>query len=118
VKISPKRSPKFILEEGQTSRECHVKQEVPNSKGKECHVKKSGQEDRKTARSCHLCSRGMACPFQVARPCHLCSHGTIVPLLCCYGMALKCGISCLFGEQLVLARFSLIVVFFFFLMLL
>ena len=30
--------------------ECHVKQAVPNSKGREGHAKKSGLKDRKTVR--------------------------------------------------------------------
>ena len=49
MKISLKRSPKSIFEEGQISSECHVKQAVPNSKGRECHAKKTDQEDRKVA---------------------------------------------------------------------
>jgi len=70
VKISRERSPKYILEEGQTSRECHVKQAVTNSKGRECHAKKSGQEDRKTARLARAKWHGRATCAAVARPCH------------------------------------------------
>ena len=42
--MSPKRSPKSIFEEGQTSRECHVKREVSDSKDKACHAEKVGEE--------------------------------------------------------------------------
>jgi len=91
VKISPKRSPKSILEEGQASRECHVKQAVPNSKDRECHTKKTDQEDRKVARAACATTAGWA------RPCHLCSCCTAVPLLCA-GVAqhLKSEFLCLF----------------------
>ena len=50
MKISPKRNPKSILEEGQTSRECHVKQAVPDSKGRACRAKKAGEADKEVAR--------------------------------------------------------------------
>jgi len=60
VKISPKRSPKSILEEGQTNRECHVKPAVPNSKGRACHAKKIGEKDREVARP--AVPQGMAVP--------------------------------------------------------
>ena len=54
MKISPKRSPKSILEEGQTSRECHVKQAVPDSKGRACHTTKLGEADKKVARAARV----------------------------------------------------------------
>jgi len=58
VKISPKRSLKSILVEGQTSRECHVKPAVPNSKGKAFHGKKIGEEDREVAwPACATCTK-------------------------------------------------------------
>ena len=64
MKISPKRSLKSILEEGQTGRECHVKPAVPNSKGKAFHGKKIGEEDREVARLA-----GATCA-EVARSAH------------------------------------------------
>ena len=78
MKISPKRSPKSILEEGQTSRECHIKQAVPNSTGRKCHAKKIDHEDRKVARAARATTAGWA-RLARARPCHLCSLGTAVP---------------------------------------
>ena len=33
--------------------ECHVKQAVPNSKGRACHAKEIEKEDRKLAQSVH-----------------------------------------------------------------
>jgi len=80
VKISPKRSPKSILEEGRTSRECHIKQAVPDSKGRACHVKKIREEDREW--------RGQLMPQGTAVPPVQNSHGqgvlsgTAMPLLC------------------------------------
>ena len=60
MKISPKRSPKSILEEGQTSRKCHVKQAVPDSKGRACHATKPGEADRKVARATRATRHGRA----------------------------------------------------------
>ena len=56
MRISPKRSPKSILEEGQTSKECHVKQAVPDSKGRASHATKPGETDRKVARAARATS--------------------------------------------------------------
>ena len=74
MKISPKKHPKSILEEGQTSREYNVKQAVPDSKGRACHVKKAGEADKEVAQP------DRATWAEVARPCHMCSSGTAVPL--------------------------------------
>ena len=65
-----KISPKSILEEGQTNRECHVKQAVPNSKARECHAKKSGQEDRKTARPSRTKWHGSGTTMPLVQPWH------------------------------------------------
>ena len=90
MKINQKRSPKSILEEGQTSRKCHVKQAVLDSKGRVCHATKPGEADRK-----------------VARPCHLYSGGTAVPPSPWCGPALKYGVFVLLRDSFSLARFSL-----------
>ena len=66
--MSPKRSPKSIFEEGQTSRECHVKQAVPDSKGRTCHAEKVGEEDRDSAREDRATRHGCATCAKVARP--------------------------------------------------
>jgi len=70
--MSPKRNPKSIFEEDQTSRECHVKQAVLDSKGRACHAEKVGEEDRDSAREDRATRHGRATCAKVARPCHLC----------------------------------------------
>ena len=70
-----KISPKSILEEGQTSRECHVKQAVPDSKGRACHATKSGEADRKVARAARATRHGHATWAEVARPDRAMWHG-------------------------------------------
>jgi len=82
--MSPKRSPKSIFEEGQTSRECHVKQAVPNSKGRACHVEKVGEEDIDST------WEDRATGAEVARPARATS-AMVRP-------DFKCGFSCFFGE--------------------
>jgi len=67
VKISPKRSPNSILEEGQTSRKCQVKRAVPNSKGRACHMKKIGEEVREVAWPAHATRHSRATCAEVAR---------------------------------------------------
>jgi len=66
LKISPKRCPKSILEEAQTSKECHVKQAVLDSKGRACPATKPGEANRKMARAAR------ATWAEVTWPCHLC----------------------------------------------
>ena len=58
--MSPKRSPKSIFEEGQTSREYHVKQAVPESKGRACHAEKVGEEDKNSAQEDRATRHGRA----------------------------------------------------------
>ena len=86
MKISPKRSPKSILEEDQTSRECHIKQAVANHKGRACHAKKAGEADREVARPDRATRHGRATCVKVAwLDCAMwhgratCSSGTAVP---------------------------------------
>jgi len=73
--MSPKRSPKSIFEEGQTSRECHVKQAVPNSKGRACYAKKVEEEDRDSARAARATRHGRATYAVVAWPARAMWHG-------------------------------------------
>jgi len=91
-----KISPKSIFEEGQTSREWHEKQAVPDSKARACHATEVGEVDRKAARPCHMCSSGTAAPAL-----HWCSS------------SLNIGVFVMFVEQLLLARFSFVAAFFF-----
>jgi len=72
---SPKRNLKSIFQEGQTSRECHVKQAVPDSKGRECHAKETDQEDRKVARAARAMWHDRATCAMVARPARAMWHG-------------------------------------------
>jgi len=73
--MSPKRSPKSIFEEGQTSRECHVKQAVPDSKGRACHAEKVGEEDRDSAQEEHATRHDRATWAELARPSRAMWHG-------------------------------------------
>jgi len=72
---SPKRSLKSIFQEGQNNRECHVKQAVPDSKGRECHTKKIDQEDRKVAPATRATRHGRATCAVVAQLARAMWHG-------------------------------------------
>ena len=70
-----KEAQKFILEEAQTSRVYHVKQAVPNSKGKTCHAKETKDEDRKSARSARAKGHDRATKIGRARSTRAKRHG-------------------------------------------
>ena len=90
----PKKKPK-ILEECQTNRECHVKQAMPDSKGRACHAKNIGEEDRDSAREDRATRHGRA-TSAVVRP------------------DFQCGFSCFFRREIVLARVFFVASCFFF----
>jgi len=91
LKKSPKRSLKSIFEEGQTSRECHVKQAMPDSKDRECHVKKTDQEDRKVAWAARATWHGRATTVRWARPDRAMWHGRATCVAC--GTANPCHVA-------------------------
>jgi len=93
--MSLKRSPKSIFEEGQTSRECHAKQVVPDSKGRVCHAEKVGEEDRDSTQEDRAIRHGRATWAEVARPAHAMWHDRATSAV--VRPDFKCGFSCFFG---------------------
>ena len=108
LKISSKRSPKSIFEEGQTSRECNVKQAVSDSKGGSATRRKLTKRTEKWHR--------LSVPHVelVARPCHMCSSGTAVPPLPQCGPTLNTEVFRTFGRRVSFSQVFFVVAFFFF----
>ena len=130
MKISPKRNQKSILEEAQTSRAGHVKQAVPNSKGRTCHAKETNDEDRKSTRSARAKGHDRATKIGRARSACAKRHShASCPVVAWSARALRHGRAAIallrFGFKrrnfvhfwgVSLARFSFVAAFFSFLM--